>query len=943
MLEQIKTLEIRPPRQLDDSIPKELERICLTALSKRASDRYTTALDMAEDLRCWLRRDSAEGRADARDEAAGASSADHAGIAPEWNSPARDATRAADAPVVVHGASADGALKQLFISYASEDREQAFRLCFQLERQGIGCWIAPRDVAPGEKYGESIIRAIEATSTTVLLLSTHANASGFVANEVERATSKRKRVIPVRLEDVRPAPSLDLFLSAVQWLDAWTMPIEQVASQVAQVVRPAAPLHEAQPGKVVPKGLRSFDAQDADFFLDLLAGAGPRRAARKHSFLEIPRRRDRSRTDVPRGPDLRAVGLRKVVAGQGRPAAAACFFGDIRLHRGDRRPRQRVGRHRAPLAPRLARRCPKVATDLDLPQTIAALRRGRGLPPGRKVLIVLDQFEQWLHSKQSYADAELVEALRHCDGERVQCIVMVRDDFWLAVNRFMEALEIRLVDGANSRMVNLFDYRHARKVLAAMGQAFGAIPETKRDSEQDAFLDQAVAGLAQEGKVSPVRLALFAEMVKGKPWTPASLRKIGGAEGVGVAFLEETFSSPSAPPHHRLHQKTAQAVLAALLPDGGGDIKGHLRSRTKLLAALNDSGVRITPAQFDEVMAMLDSEPPPGNARGRGDGGRGGDCPDFCVSKNGTVPFGARNGLDTGEPSAGAAAPAAQTVAREKSYQLTHDYLVPSLRTWLTRKQRATCRGRAELRLADITPYWTAKQENRRLPSLLEFARIRFYTSPRTWNDAQRRMIKAAARMYALRTVSVLVLAVVIAVGAREPVWPLPGRRVRKQLYGAELDNVPAIVHELGRYWTWANAWLADDIKTVTASGDEERHLRASLALLPNDDGQIDYLYQPIGAGPSSIGAICAALYPRKEQIPDRLWSIVRLPPDRSTTDSDHACWPRLPRLRSMHLLIRSGIRPCPAWRRPLPGLARTSPTTGRRTWAAFATNRYSR
>ena len=33
-------------------------------------------------------------------------------------------------------------------------------------------------------------------------------------------------------------------------------------------------------------------------------------------------------------------------------------------------------------------------------------------------------------------------------------------------------------------------------------------------------------------------------------------------------------------------------------------------------------------------------------------------------------------------------------------YQLTHDYLVPSLRDWLTRKQRETRRGRAELRLA---------------------------------------------------------------------------------------------------------------------------------------------------------------------------------------------------------------------------------------------------
>ena len=39
LLEQITTLEACPPRQIDDSIPKELERICLKTLPKRATDR----------------------------------------------------------------------------------------------------------------------------------------------------------------------------------------------------------------------------------------------------------------------------------------------------------------------------------------------------------------------------------------------------------------------------------------------------------------------------------------------------------------------------------------------------------------------------------------------------------------------------------------------------------------------------------------------------------------------------------------------------------------------------------------------------------------------------------------------------------------------------------------------------------------------------------------
>ena len=49
-----------------------------------------------------------------------------------------------------------------------------------------------------------------------------------------------------------------------------------------------------------------------------------------------------------------------------------------------------------------------------------------------------------------------------------------------------------------------------------------------------------------------------------------------------MTFLEETFSASTAPPEHRLHQKAAQAVLKALLPQSGTDIKGQMRSESSL-------------------------------------------------------------------------------------------------------------------------------------------------------------------------------------------------------------------------------------------------------------------------------------------------------------------------------------------------------------------------
>ncbi len=54
VLEQILRTEERPPRQIDDTIPRELERICQKMLAKRASERYSTARDLADDLRHFL-------------------------------------------------------------------------------------------------------------------------------------------------------------------------------------------------------------------------------------------------------------------------------------------------------------------------------------------------------------------------------------------------------------------------------------------------------------------------------------------------------------------------------------------------------------------------------------------------------------------------------------------------------------------------------------------------------------------------------------------------------------------------------------------------------------------------------------------------------------------------------------------------------------------------
>jgi hypothetical protein len=490
--------------------------------------------------------------------------------------------------------------------------------------------------------------------------------------------------------------------------------------------------------------------------------------------------------------------------------------------------------------------CPDLSPQASLVDSLAAIRTGRVLRSGQKVLLVLDQFEQWLHAKRAEENTELVKALRQCDGERVQAIVMVRDDFWLAVNRFMADLEIELIQGSNTALIDLFDPRHARKVLAAFGTAYGSLPERTGDisKDQHAFLDQATSELAQDGKIISVRLALFAEMVKGKPWTPTTLREVGGTEGVGVTFLEETFGSPPANPKHHVHKRAAQAVLKALLPDTGTDIKGQMRSEVELqqVAAYADR-----PREFAELIHILDPE---------------------LRLITPTDPEGSSDGSQ-------------QTPLSGQFYQLSHDYLVHSLRDWLTRKQRETRRGRAELRLAERSSLWNSKPENRHLPFALEWANIRLLTTRKHWTEPQRRMMRRAGRVYGVRGVLTLVL-LVGAVLAGTAVYrqvienqqAIQAASLVQRLLDAETPRVPAIVGAMRYYRRWVDASLRNELDEASAGSRQKLH--ASLALLPVDATLVDYLFDRLSRATSSeLPVLRDALKSHRTSLTARLWTVL--------------------------------------------------------------------
>ena len=121
----------------------------------------------------------------------------------------------------------------VFISHSHEDKPAADAACAALEARGIRCWIAPRDIEPGQDWASSIVKAIRGAQVMLLVFSRHANQSSQVKREVERAASSGRAILPLRIDDVLPEDALEYYLSTPHWLDAVTKPFEAHLEKLA--------------------------------------------------------------------------------------------------------------------------------------------------------------------------------------------------------------------------------------------------------------------------------------------------------------------------------------------------------------------------------------------------------------------------------------------------------------------------------------------------------------------------------------------------------------------------------------------------------------------------------------------------------------------------------------------------------------------------------------
>jgi serine/threonine protein kinase len=197
LLEEIVSTEPRPPRQIDDSTPKELERICLKALSKRATERYPTAHDMAEELRAYLKA------LDVQNTPLLASQ-------PNSHSPPGSTVEAVPPPTPSNRSDPD-----IFVSYSQEHEQLVTPLVKLLTVGGRLVFEDVGSIRLGTKRDETIVDALNKSKTVIIIWCDHAKLSERVNKEAQVAVSKEKAIIPVRI-DKTPLPD---FLLRYQGVD----------------------------------------------------------------------------------------------------------------------------------------------------------------------------------------------------------------------------------------------------------------------------------------------------------------------------------------------------------------------------------------------------------------------------------------------------------------------------------------------------------------------------------------------------------------------------------------------------------------------------------------------------------------------------------------------------------------------------------------------------
>ena len=214
----------------------------------------------------------------------------------------------------------------IFISYSSKDQKIAQTLCQALEARGQNCWIAGRDVRPGQNFQEAIVRALREARVMVLVFTDNANNSEEIKKEVVLAGRHHVTVVPVRVEDVVPSDAFAYEFATRQWIDLfqdWEQQVEQLVAQIDLILGAPAEKRIAPLPAPKPKSADPFKAIAIALAVILLLGGGALAIWRPWQQVATPSTLVAGKTATPAQQVVAASTPRPASAPAAEPAAPA--------------------------------------------------------------------------------------------------------------------------------------------------------------------------------------------------------------------------------------------------------------------------------------------------------------------------------------------------------------------------------------------------------------------------------------------------------------------------------------------------------------------------------------------------------------------------------------------------------------------------------------------
>lgn len=195
---------------------------------------------------------------------------------------------------------------RLFVSHHSSKAQVALHVEKALAVHGVDCWIAPRDVDPGEAFDDAIMRAIAQCDAVLLLFCKESDRSSHVKRELILADTRHKAIIPLRLEQIVP-DKLAYHLANSQWID-WLeqrdIALRRIADKARQLAGPVPPAETPAPAPA--------DASPATATVTAASPAGrsPVRPAQQRIAVPPPQQQQRERQFIaPPPPQKSGNGL----------------------------------------------------------------------------------------------------------------------------------------------------------------------------------------------------------------------------------------------------------------------------------------------------------------------------------------------------------------------------------------------------------------------------------------------------------------------------------------------------------------------------------------------------------------------------------------------------------------------------------------------------------